>query len=213
MPTPRTRSDHEPQPPERKNTIVDPTIAVLPFVNMSTSADDEYFSDGITEEIINALASVRHLKVTSRTSSFAFKNKQVPLRQIGQQLGVAAILEGSVRRSGTLVRITAQLVQVEEDVHFWSETWNRELADIFAVQDEISLLIADKLREHGGHFDIQDRLAEKQTDNLTAYEYSLRARFHFNRWNAEDMQQAITLYEQGPGTRPKSHRIVPGTGG
>lgn len=191
------QTDQASQQPGRKGrTWADLTIAVLPFVNMSASAEDEYFSDGITEEIINALANIRHLKVTSRTSSFFFKDKQVPLQRIGRQLGVSTVLEGSVRRSGTMIRITAQLIQVEEDVHFWSETWDRSLEDIFTVQDEISLLIADKVREHGRHFDIQDRLVEKQTDNLSAYEHSLQAKFHSNRWNAEDMQRAITLYEQ-----------------
>lgn len=172
------------------------TIAVLPFVNMSASAENEYFSDGITEEIINALAKIRNLKVTSRTSSFFFKNKSVPIRQIGKELNVSAILEGSVRRAGDTIRITAQLIQAEKDFHFWSETWDRKLENIFEIQDEISLLIADKLREHVGHFEIQDHLVEKQTDNMEAYEYALKAKFHFNKWNPEDMRIAIPLYEK-----------------
>lgn len=172
------------------------TIAVLPFVNMSASADNEYFSDGITEEIINALAKIENLKVTSRTSSFFFKNKNIPIKQIGRELNVSAILEGSVRLSGNTIRITAQLIQAEEDFHFWSDTWDRKLENIFEIQDEISLLIADKLREQFGHFDIQEHLVGKQTDNITAYEYSLKARFHFNKWNPEDMRIAIPLYEK-----------------
>ncbi len=172
------------------------SIAVLPFMNMSNDREIEYFSDGITEEIINALAKIDDLKVTSRTSSFFYKNKNIPINQIGENLGVSAILEGSVRLSSNKMRITAQLLQAENDYHFWSETWDRELSDIFEVQDEISLLIADKLREQFGHFEIQDHLVEKQTDDLTAYEYSLKARSHFNNWNPEDVKIAITLFEK-----------------
>lgn len=172
------------------------TIAVLPFVNMSKSEENEYFSDGITEEIINALAKIKNLKVTSRTSSFFFKNKKVPIHQIGKELNVSAILEGSVRRSRNTLRITAQLIQAEEDFHFWSETWDRKSENIFEIQDEISLLIAEKMREHFGHFEIQPHLVDKQTENLDAYEYYLKARFYFNKWNVEDVRTAIALYEK-----------------
>lgn len=172
------------------------TIAVLPFVNVSTSTENEYFSDGITEEIINALSQIRSLKVTSRTSSFFFKNKSIPIRQIGKELNVSAILEGSVRLSGNTIRITAQLIEAEEDFHFWSETWDRKLENIFELQDEISLLIAGRLREQFGHFEIQEHLVAKQTDNIDAYAFSLKAKFHFNKWNPEDTRAAITLYEK-----------------
>lgn len=177
---------------KRSNT----TVAVLPFVNMSTSADNEYFSDGITEEIINALSKIKSLKVTSRTSSFSFKNKNIPVKQIGAELKVSAILEGSVRLSGDTMRITAQLIEAKDDFHFWSETWDRKLINVFEIQDEISLLIADKLREQFGHFEIQEHLVEKQTDNIDAYEYSLKAKFHANMWNPEDRRIAMTLYEK-----------------
>jgi len=174
----------------------DKTIAVLPFVNMSADAHNEYFSDGMTEEITNALAKIKGLKVTSRTSSFHFKNKNIPIKKIGKELGVSTILEGSIRLSRKKVRITAQLIQAEEDFHFWSETWDRNLENIFEIQDEISLLIADKLREQFGHFDIQENLVKKQTDNITAYEYSLKANFLRNKWNPEDVKLAILLYEK-----------------
>jgi len=179
-----------------KQKSTNKTIAVLPFVNMSTNEENEYFSDGITEEIINALAKVKSLKVTSRTSSFFYKNKNIPIKEIANELNVSAILEGSVRRSGDTIRITAQLIQAKEDFHFWSETWDRKLENIFDIQDEVSLLIADKLREHFGHFEIQEHLVEKQTDNIDAYEYSLKAKFHRNKWNPEDVKIAITLYEK-----------------
>ncbi|MBL4594107.1 MAG: helix-turn-helix domain-containing protein [Flavobacteriales bacterium] len=186
-----------PQPLELKGkTTISKTIAVLPFVNMSTSEDNEYFSDGITEEIINALAKIGSLKVTSRTSSFFFKGKNLPVPEIGKKLNVSTILEGSVRLSGDSIRITAQLIQVEEDFHFWSETWDRKLENIFEIQDEISLLIADKLREHFGHFEIQEHLVNKQTEVISAYEYCLKAKFYQNKWNPEDVKKAISYYEK-----------------
>ena len=179
-----------------KQKTTDKTIAVLPFVNMSASEDNEFFSDGITEEIINALAKIGTLKVTSRTSSFFFKGKKLPITEIGKKLNVATLLEGSVRLSGDTIRITAQLIQVAEDFHFWSETWDRKLENIFEIQDEISLLIADKLREQFGHFEIQEHLVTKQTENINAYEYCLKAKFHENKWNPEDVKIAISYYEK-----------------
>ncbi len=179
-----------------KQKIVNNTIAVLPFVNFSDSKDNEYFSDGITEEIINALAKIRNLKVTSRTSSFFFKGKSIPITEIGEKLGVSTILEGSVRLSGNSLRITAQLIQVKEDFHFWSETWDRKLENIFEIQDEVSIIIADKLREHFGHLEINETLVTKQTDNINAYEHCLKAKFHENKWNPEDINTAISLYEK-----------------
>jgi len=181
---------------KNKQKPVNNTIAVLPFVNMSDSKDNEYFSDGITEEIINALAKIRNLKVTSRSSSFFFKGKNLPIPEIGQQLGVSAILEGSVRLSNDSIRITAQLIQVKEDYHFWSDTWDRKLENVFEIQDEVSLLIADKLREHFGHLEIDETLVTKQTENINAYGYCLKAKFHENKWNPEDVKVAISLYEK-----------------
>jgi len=172
------------------------TIAVLPFINISPDPENEYFCDGITEEIINALAQINQLKVTSRTSSFFFKNQTVPLQEIAQKLGVAIILEGSIRLSGKMVRITAQLVHAADDVHFWSATWDRKLENIFEIQDEISLLIADKLREQFGHFEINDHLIKKQTESLDAYACSLKAKYLFNKWNPLDVKAAIQLYEE-----------------
>jgi TolB-like protein/AraC-like DNA-binding protein/Tfp pilus assembly protein PilF len=176
--------------------ISSPTIAVLPFVNMSSDPENEYFSDGITEEIINALAKIEQLKVISRTSSFFFKNKDIPLKEIASQLNVAIVLEGSVRVSGSMVRITAQLIEAADDFHFWSESWDRKLENIFEVQDEISLLIAEKLREQFGHFEIADHLVSRQTDSLDAYALSLKAKYYFNKWNPEDVRTAIGLFEQ-----------------
>ena len=172
------------------------TIAVLPFVNMSGNDETEYFSDGITEEIINALAKIKDLKVTSRTSSFFFKGKNLPIQQIAKDLNVSTLLEGSVRLSGNTMRITAQLIQAEDDFHFWSETWDRKLENVFEVQDEISLLIADKLREHFGHLEIQEHLVSPQTQSVDAYSYSLKANFLRNKWNPDDVTSAIELYQK-----------------
>jgi TolB-like protein/Tfp pilus assembly protein PilF len=127
---------------------VTPSIAVLPFVNMSSDTEQEYFSDGISEEILNSLAQVKELKVAGRTSSFAFKGQNQDLRQIGDTLGVDHILEGSVRKSGAKVRITAQLVQVDDGFHLWSDTYDRELTDVFEIQDEIANAILTQLRAH-----------------------------------------------------------------
>lgn len=170
------------------------SIAVLPFVNMSDNKEDEYFADGMTEELINALAKITALKVTSRTSSFHFKNKNIPIPTIGKELGVSIILEGSVRRAGNTVRITAQLIQVKNDFHFWSETWDRKMDNIFAVQDEISLSIADRIREEFGHLELSDHLVLHQKVNINAYELSLLARFHKNKWNADDIKLAKRYY-------------------
>ncbi|MDH3435095.1 MAG: adenylyl cyclase, partial [Gammaproteobacteria bacterium] len=122
------------------------SIAVLPFVNMSSDTEQEFFSDGITEEILNSLASEKSLKVAGRTSSFAFKGRNDDLRRIGDALGVDHILEGSVRKAGAQVRITAQLIQVDNGFHLWSETYDRELTDVFAIQDEIANEILKQLK-------------------------------------------------------------------
>ena len=129
---------------EEANT--EKSIAVLPFVNMSSDTEQEFFSDGITEEILNSLASVKNLKVAGRTSSFAFKGQNDDLRRIGDALGVNHILEGSVRKAGAQVRITAQLIQVDNGCHLWSETYDRELTDVFAIQDEIANEILKQLK-------------------------------------------------------------------
>src|SRR5512139_556960 len=123
-----------------------PSIAVLPFVNMSGDKEQEYFSDGLAEEIINALTQIRGLKVIARTSAFAFKGKQEDITKIAEALGVANILEGSVRKAGNRIRVTAQLVTAADGSHLWSERYDRDLTDVFAIQDDISQAIAQKLR-------------------------------------------------------------------
>ena len=172
------------------------SIAVLPFVNMSADPENEYFSDGITEEIINALTTVKGLKVIARTSSFAFKNKNIDVRTIGNQLGVSTVLEGSVRKAKNRVRITAQLINTDDGTHFWSKNFDRDLEDIFAVQDEISLLIADQIRENFGHLNIQEHLIEAPTQNMEAYDLYLKARYQHLKWDGQGIANAIERYEQ-----------------
>jgi len=137
------------QPPHRtQNTKQgsDKSIAVLPFVNMSNDPEQEYFGDGIAEEILNSIVHLRDLKVAGRTSSFQFKGKNVDLREIGEKLSVSNVLEGSVRKQGGKLRITAQLIKVEDGFHLWSERYDRDMGDIFAIQDEISFAITEKLK-------------------------------------------------------------------
>ena len=172
------------------------SIAVLPFVNMSADPENEYFSDGITEEIINALTTVKGLKVIARTSSFAFKNKNIDVRTIGNQLGVSTVLEGSVRKVNNRVRITAQLINANDGTHFWSKNFDRDLKDIFALQDEISLLIADQIRENFGHLEIQEHLIEPPTQNMEAYNLYLKGRYQHLMWDGQGIANAVELYEQ-----------------
>lgn len=150
------------------------SIAVLPFVNMSSDEEQEFFSDGITEEILNSLAGVKELKVAGRTSSFAFKGQNDDLRRIGDALGVNHILEGSVRKAGDKVRITAQLIQVDNGFHLWSETYDRELTDVFAIQDEIANEILKQLRSR--LLTDGTAVAEAQRTSPEVYELYLRAK-------------------------------------
>lgn len=172
------------------------SIAVLPFVNISSNKEAEYFSDGITEEIINALTKIQELKVTSRTSSFSFKGTKETLSEIGKQLNVSIVLEGSVRLSGSTARITTQLVEVESDFHFWSETFDRDLKNVFVVQDEISLIIADKLREHIGHFDLDERLVDSYNVPFETYKKYLKGRFYLMKLDYNNTLIAISLFEE-----------------
>jgi len=171
------------------------SIVVLPFENISSDTENEYFADGVTEEIINALSKVEGLKVTARTSSFAYKNKPKDIRIIGNELGVSMALEGSIRKSGSRIRISTQLIKTDNGFQVWSESFDRDLTDIFALQDEISLLIADKIRENFGHLEIDDHLVTKQTNNVEAYSLYLKGRYHQLRWNFDEFETAIEAYK------------------
>ncbi len=169
------------------------SIAILPFVDMSRGSEHEYFCDGITEEIINALTRVEGLEVTARTSSYAFKNTTLAIPEIGASLGVASMLEGSIRVVDNKVRITVQLVKVIDGFHFWSEKFDRSMDDIFAVQDEISLLIADRLRENLGHFDIEDEIMASYQVPIAVYKSFLKARFLARQLNKPNAEEALAI--------------------
>jgi len=177
-------------------------LAVLPFVNMSSDVDNEYFSDGITEELLNALAKVDDLKVTSRTSAFAFKGRNEDVRDIAIQLNVDKILEGSVRKSGNRVRITAQLINAADGYHMWSEVYDRNVTDIFAVQDEISGKIANKLRENFAINQQKEPVVKHQTKNITAYTYYLKGLHYWNKLTPADVLKAIEFYERAIDIEP-----------
>lgn len=179
----QSTAEQENPPPAAAET--DKSIAVLPFVNMSGDQENEYFSDGLTEELLNALARINELKVTGRTSSFAFKGKNTDLREIGKQLGVAHILEGSVRKVQNRVRITAQLVKADDGYHMWSDTFDRELDDIFAIQEEIATRVASELS--ATLLGMDSGLTDHGTTNTEAYEAYLRGRYLYFR-NPDNMQ-------------------------
>ncbi len=171
------------------------SIAVLPFVNMSADPENEYFSDGISEEILNALTRVEGLQVTARTSSFFFKGKNEDIRQIGSTLGVSTILEGSVRKSGKKVRITAQLINTADGYHIWSEVYDSDLEDIFEVQDEISVKILNRLKENFEEKKTEP-IVKAPTENLDAYNLYLKGQYHWNKSNPEDIGKAIKNFEE-----------------
>jgi len=172
------------------------SIAVLPFVNMSTDPETEYFSDGMTEEILNALTRVEGLRVTSRTSSFAFKDRHEDIRDIGRKLNVATILEGSVRKAGSRVRITAQLISVSDGYHLWSDVFDRTLDDIFELQDEIALTIANTLRMRMLETSVSGHLVRRMTASLDAYNLYLKAIYFWNKWTPDNYRKAIGLLEE-----------------
>ena len=180
---------------ERAKTLAtEKSIAVLPFVNMSEDAGNEYFSDGISEEILNSLARVKELKVAGRTSSFAFKGKNQDLRQIGDALGVNHILEGSVRKAGTTVRITAQLIQVDDGFHLWSDTYDRELTDIFAIQDEIATAILVQLKAH--LLDGEQIIISSPAANSDAYDLYLLAKQRIYERSRPTLEAAAEILDR-----------------
>jgi len=174
------------------------SIGVLPFLNMSSNPDTEYFSDGISEEILNVLANIPGLQVASRTSAFSFKGTAADIPTVAQKLGVSFVLEGSVRRAGDTVRITAQLIDARKDQHVWSETYDRELTDIFAVQDEISAAIVDKLQPtvfaaRGGG--TKPRPNRSRTQDMEAYDLYLKGRSAFSESDPEALRSSIGFLE------------------
>jgi TolB-like protein/Flp pilus assembly protein TadD/tRNA A-37 threonylcarbamoyl transferase component Bud32 len=178
------------------------SIAVLPFVNMSADPENEYFTDGIAEEIINALTKIQALRVAARTSAFAFKGKNLDIRKVGEQLSVGTVLEGSVRKAGNRLRVTAQLVNVADGYHLWSERYDRELEDVFAIQDEIADNIVRALRVVLS--EQEKRAIEKApTANVEAYDYYLRGRQFFHQFRRTGIQFARRMFERAIEVDPK----------
>jgi serine/threonine protein kinase/tetratricopeptide (TPR) repeat protein len=170
-----------------------PSLAVLPFANMSGDKENEYFSDGLAEDIIDALTQVPGLRVMARTSSFSFRGKEADVREIGSRLNVEHILEGSVRRAGNRIRVTAQLVKANDGYHLWSQRFDREMTDVFAIQDEISQAIVEKLRLRLAG----DRpLVKRYTENLAAYDLCLKARYHLLKMTPEGREAGRRYCEQ-----------------
>jgi serine/threonine-protein kinase len=171
-----------------------PSIAVMPFVNMSADPENEYFSDGLSEELINALTKIEKLRVVARTSSFAFKGEKIDLREVGQKLNVKTLLEGSVRKAGNRVRITAQLISVEDGYHIWSERFDRNMEDVFAIQDEITEKIVTKLK---ASLDVPVESQEvRRPENMEAFDLYLRGRYYWNNFSPEVINKIVNCYEQ-----------------
>jgi TolB-like protein/Tfp pilus assembly protein PilF len=180
----------ESQPAEKK-----PSIAVLPFVDMSPQKDQEYFCDGIAEELINALTHIKDMRVVARTSAFVFRGEKLDVREIGKKLNVSTVLEGSIRKAGNRIRITAQLINVEDGFHLWSEKFDREMEDIFAIQDEISMAIVDHLKVKLLANE-KAAIEKRPTDDLEAYNLYLKG-VHFNWQPYEDaLKKCLDYYRK-----------------
>jgi len=171
------------------------SIVVLPFLDMSPTGDQEYFSDGLAEDVINALTHIKDFRVAARTSAFSFKGEQIDAREIGRKLNVNTVLEGSVQKAGDRLRITAQLINAHDGYHLWSEQYDRVMADVFSIQDEITWAIVDALK-----IELLDRersaVSKKHTEDLDAYHLYLKGRYHWNRSTTEEFWRAIDLYKE-----------------
>jgi TolB-like protein len=171
------------------------SIAVLSFKDMSPQHDQNYFCEGLAEELINALTQVKGLKVAARTSSFSFKGKDEDIREIGKRLNVESILEGSVQKAGNRLRVTAQLISVSDGYHIWAERFERNIEDIFSVQDEISMAVVDKLKVELLEGE-QEKLTKRHTQNKEAYQLYLKGRYHWNRRSPKDMIRAVDYFQR-----------------
>jgi len=179
-----------------------PSVAVLPFVNLSAEPENEFFADGITEDVIAQLSKIRSLKVISRTSAMAFKQREQSLREIGARLEVATLLEGSVRRVGDRVRIVAQLIDAEADQHLWAETYDRQLTDIFAIQTDVALQIASALKAELSPEE-RTRIHREPTSNVNAYQLYLQGRHCYSRYSDESIRKGIEYYRQALAADPR----------
>jgi len=191
-----------PAPPQKTAATLSPrereciaSIAVLPFKDMSPQRDQDYLCEGLAEELINALAQVKGLKVAARTSAFSFRGKEEDIREIGRRLNVESILEGSVQKSGNQLRVTTQLVCVADGYHLWSERFDRNIKDVFAVQDEISMAVVEKLKVEllAGE---KEKVIKRHTQDEKSYELYLKGRYHWNRRSSKDMVKAVDYFQR-----------------
>ena len=187
------------RPTTSLTAIPEKSIAVLPFVDMSAGKDQEYFSDGISEELLNLLAKIPQLQVTARTSSFSFKGKDIGIAEIAKTLHVAHVLEGSVRKSGNSVRITAQLINAATDTHLWSQTYDRKLDDIFAIQDEIAADVVKQLK-----LTLLGAAPKARTTDPEAYALYLQAKQLGQQFTAEAFRQSDALLHKALAIQPRS---------
>jgi TolB-like protein/Flp pilus assembly protein TadD len=183
---------------ETPNVPVDESIAVLPFVNMSSDVENEYFSDGLSEELLNLLAKIPELQVAARTSAFSFKNVDADITEIGAKLNVAHVLEGSVRKSGDQIRITAQLIKASDGYHLWSETWDRTLIDIFAIQDEIAAAVVDALK-----VELLGEVPHARVTDPRVFELYLQAKAAHNLFTEAGFNEAIKLLTEALAIDPE----------
>jgi TolB-like protein/Flp pilus assembly protein TadD len=183
-----------PQQSESSTAIPQKSIAVLPLLNESGDPQDEYFSDGLSEELIAALAQISGLKVIGRSSSFRFKDRKEEPKTIGEKLGVSTLLEGTVRKQGDRVRIVAELINAADGIEVWTRTFDRDLKDIFAVQQEIAKAVADSLRVT--LLGSEEKSTQMATNNVEAHNAYLQAHFHFQRRNVEDYRKAIAYFDR-----------------
>ncbi|MBM3813626.1 MAG: tetratricopeptide repeat protein [Acidimicrobiia bacterium] len=179
----------------RQTAAESPSIAILPFTNLSADRDNEYFSDGLAEEIINAITHLGGIRVAARTSAFAFRGKEVSVRRIGEELGVSTVLEGSVRRAGNRVRVTVQLVKVADGYQMWSERYDREMTDVFAIQDEISAAIVEKLKVQLGESGAAPA-RKRPTENVEAYNCYLQGRYYLHRYNPDSLPKSLERFRR-----------------
>jgi len=177
--------------PDEVIAIERKSIAVLPFINLSDDPEQEYFSDGLSEELLNLLAQIPELRVTSRTSAFSFKGKDVTIPEVGRTLDVEHVLEGSVRRSGDKIRITAQLIDASSDTHIWSDTWDRNFEDVFVIQDEIAEFVVDALK-----IELLGDLPHVFQTTTEAYELYLQAKFLLEQPSAPNLRRAEGINQQ-----------------
>jgi adenylate cyclase len=194
--------------PATQNFTNKKSIAVLPFVNMSNDPEQEYISEGVAEEIINSLSNLKDLRVAGRSSSFQIDTRNIDLREVGEKLGVSTVLEGSVRKQDNKLRITVQLINVEDGFHLWSEKYDRHMGDIFAIQDEIALGVTEKLRVTLLDND-RELICKAQTRNTKAYELYLKGRFHINR-RGPSLAEGIQFFRESAEADPSYARAHAG---